>query len=104
MFGKCPLVSGANSSTLNLMSAKVESATSTWGDGIGQPVCFTEDLRFLQGRGRYVDDLGLASDYQAVFLRNPHALARILNIDTSNAAVLPGVVAKFVGPPLKAEL
>ena len=62
---------------------------------IGVPVARKEDLRFLTGRARYVDDVKLPGMLHAAILRSPHAHARILSIDPSEALKLPGVVAAF---------
>ena len=62
---------------------------------IGAPVARKEDLRFLTGRARYVDDVKLPRMLHAAILRSPHAHARILSIDPSEALKLPGVVAVF---------
>ncbi len=82
------------------MEKQEETQAEGSGEGIGRSVRRKEDLRFIQGRGRYVDDLGSVGDYQAVFLRSPHAHATIKNIDTSVAAALPGVIAIFTGADL----
>ena len=79
-----------------------DGADDASASGIGRPVRRVEDRRFLQGRGRYVDDLGRADDYQAVFLRSPYAHAGIRNMDVSAAAQAPGVVAIFTGADLVA--
>ncbi len=68
--------------------------------GIGQPVSRFEDPRLLCGRGRYEDDLSLPGEAYAVFVRSPHAHARIRGIDTASAAALPGVLAVFTGEEL----
>src|SRR6187549_1205313 len=52
-----------------------------------------EDARFITGRGSYVDDLGFERLARAVFVRSPHAHARIRSIDTSAAKQTPGVLA-----------
>ena len=61
--------------------------------GIGQPVRRKEDRRLLTGGGTYTDDINLPGQAHAAILRSPHAHARILSIDTSAAAAMPGVVA-----------
>jgi carbon-monoxide dehydrogenase large subunit len=58
---------------------------------IGQRVRRREDPRFLIGEGRYVDDLPLPGALQVTFVRSDLAHARILGIDASAAAALPGV-------------
>ena len=52
-----------------------------------------EDARFVTGHGQYLDDLRFANVVHAVFLRSPHAHARIVAIDTAEASLAPGVVA-----------
>ncbi len=52
-----------------------------------------EDARFIAGRGVYLDDLPFANKAHAVFLRSPHAHARIDAIDTAAALQAPGVLA-----------
>jgi aerobic carbon-monoxide dehydrogenase large subunit len=63
------------------------------GDGlIGQPLRRREDVRFVQGRGRFVDDVFLPGTAWCAFVRSPHAHARIRSISTKAAAVRPGVL------------
>ena len=62
-------------------------------NGIGASVRRKEDKRFLLGKGRYTDDISVAGQTHAVFLRSPHAHAIIKSIDTTEAAASPGVVA-----------
>jgi carbon-monoxide dehydrogenase large subunit len=52
-----------------------------------------EDLRFITGRGRYLDDLSFAGLVHAVVLRSPYAHAEIANIDSRAARAAPGVLA-----------
>src|SRR5271155_2475749 len=52
-----------------------------------------EDLRFVTGRGRYLDDLVFEGLVHAMVLRSPHAHARIERIDTGGARAAPGVLA-----------
>ena len=61
---------------------------------VGSRVLRREDLRLLTGRGRYLDDLG--HDALAVaFVRSPHAHARILDIDATDALDVEGLVAVY---------
>ena len=62
---------------------------------IGQSLKRLEDNRFLQGQGRYVDDIQLPHMLHAAVLRSPHAHARIVEIDLSEARTAPGVAAIF---------
>ncbi|MEJ0070090.1 MAG: xanthine dehydrogenase family protein molybdopterin-binding subunit [Pseudomonadota bacterium] len=52
-----------------------------------------EDVRFLTGRGTYLDDLAFDGVAHAVVLRSPHAHARIAAIDGAAARAAPGVLA-----------
>src|SRR5215472_2590720 len=52
-----------------------------------------EDVRFITGRGLYVDDLSLEDVAHAVVLRSPHAHALIERIDTQAARATRGVLA-----------
>ncbi|MEM5438041.1 xanthine dehydrogenase family protein molybdopterin-binding subunit [Paraburkholderia diazotrophica] len=70
---------------------------------VGMPVKRKEDYRFLTGNGQYTDDIVLPGQTYAVFLRSPHAHARIKSIDTEAAKQSPGVVAIFTGADLAAE-
>jgi aerobic carbon-monoxide dehydrogenase large subunit len=71
--------------------------------GIGQPVRRKEDRRLLTGRGRFVDDLRPTALAHAVFVRSPHAHARILSIDMAAARAAPGVVAVLTGADYRAD-
>jgi carbon-monoxide dehydrogenase large subunit len=62
-----------------------------------------EDERLLRGRGRFVDDIILARQAHGVVLRSPHAHARILEIETSAARALPGVLAVMTAEQLGAD-
>ncbi len=48
-----------------------------------------EDARFVTGHGAYLDDLRFEGVAHAVFLRSPHAHARINAIDTAAALAMP---------------
>ena len=71
--------------------------------GVGQPVRRFEDTRLLTGKGRYQDDTNLPLQLYAVFLRSPHAHARIRSIETSAAAAAPGVKAVYTGADYAAD-
>ena len=58
---------------------------------VGSPVERLEDLRFLRGRGQYVDDLARKDVLHAAILRSSVAHGRIRSIDVSAARALPGV-------------
>jgi carbon-monoxide dehydrogenase large subunit len=60
-----------------------------------------EDIRFVQGRGNYVDDIKLPGMLYGDFVRSPHPHARIKRIDVSKAAAVPGVIAVLTAEELK---
>jgi carbon-monoxide dehydrogenase large subunit len=64
---------------------------------LGASIKRREDPRFITGKGNYTDDLKLPGLTYAVFVRSPHAHARIRKIDTAGAKAHPGVVAVFTG-------
>ena len=62
-----------------------------------------EDARFITGRGQYTDDVNRWGQTYAVFLRSPHARARIEAIDLDEALRVPGVVAIYTGRDMAAD-
>lgn len=60
---------------------------------IGHPIARLEDRRLVLGQGLYTDDIDLPGQAYAVFLRSPHAHARITAINTKAARAAPGVLA-----------
>src|SRR6204780_4946818 len=60
--------------------------------------------RLLQGRGLYVSDMELPRMAHVVFVRSPHAHAKIVGIDTQAAKKRPGVVAVITGEELAAVI
>ncbi len=71
---------------------------------IGEAVRRKEDYRFLTGAGQYTDDINLANQRYAVFVRSPHAHATIKSIDTSRAAAMPGVARIFTGKDVEGKM
>ncbi|HEX7891739.1 MAG TPA: xanthine dehydrogenase family protein molybdopterin-binding subunit [Ramlibacter sp.] len=69
--------------------------------GSGRAVKRIEDEGLLKGLGQYTDDLAPAGHLRAVFVRSPYPHARIVSIDTGNAASLPGVVRIATGADLE---
>lgn len=67
---------------------------------IGRTVPRPNAKKLLQGRGTYVDDITLPRMLHVVFVRSPHAHARIVEIDRAAAQEMPGVVAVVTGPEL----
>jgi carbon-monoxide dehydrogenase large subunit len=58
---------------------------------IGSPVRRVEDLRFLRGRGEYIDDIRREGQLCAYILRSPIAHGQIRAIGPHAALALPGV-------------
>jgi carbon-monoxide dehydrogenase large subunit len=71
-------------------------------NGIGQPVRRLEDARLLTGRGIYADDVNVPGQARAVFVRSPHAHAKILKIDIEAARRMPGVLMVLTAQHWKA--
>src|SRR5215467_334813 len=69
---------------------------------IGSPIERLEDLRFLRGRGEYVDDLAREGLLHAAILRSQVAHGRIRSIDAARARRLPGVHAVITGTEVRA--
>ena len=72
---------------------------------IGSPVERREDLRFVRGRGEYVDDLDSDGLLHAVIFRSGVAHGRIRSIDATAALKIAGVHAVITaqdipGPPV----
>ena len=71
---------------------------------IGSPIERLEDMRFLRGRGQYVDDLAFDAMLHAVILRSPVAHGRIRAIDKSAALRLPGIHGVITAAELGASI
>jgi carbon-monoxide dehydrogenase large subunit len=71
--------------------------------GIGASVKRKEDLRFITGKGQYVDDINRPGQSYAVFVRSPHAHANIKAIDAREAMNAPGVLAIYTGDDIAAD-
>jgi aerobic carbon-monoxide dehydrogenase large subunit len=70
---------------------------------IGSPIERREDLRFLRGRGEYVDDVTRSGLLHAAILRSSVAHGRLRSIDTAAALALPGVHAVITAKDLLAS-
>jgi carbon-monoxide dehydrogenase large subunit len=70
---------------------------------LGQSIVRREDLRFLTGRGRYTDDTAPTGALAVLFVRSPHAHARLHGIDTAAALESPGVAAVYTADDLVAD-
>jgi carbon-monoxide dehydrogenase large subunit len=67
---------------------------------VGRAMKRVEDPRLIKGAASYVDDMKLPGMLHAVFLRSPHAHAKVKSIKTEAAKKLPGVVGVFTGADL----
>ena len=68
---------------------------------LGAPLRRREDRRLLTGTGRFLDDLpDPPATLHAVFVRSPHANARVGAIATADALALPGVAAVLTAADL----
>jgi carbon-monoxide dehydrogenase large subunit len=79
-------------------AASVETAT-----GIGASVRRKEDFRFITGKGQYTDDISRPGETRALFVRSPHAHARIKKVDVDAASKMPGVLAVLAGAELATD-
>ncbi|MEA2408918.1 MAG: aerobic carbon-monoxide dehydrogenase large subunit [Thermoleophilaceae bacterium] len=66
----------------------------------GTRVKRVEDPRLLRGDGRYIADLKLHGMVHAAVIRSPHAHARIVSIDKSEALADPRTIAVFTAADL----
>ena len=69
--------------------------------GMGHSVKRKEDLRFVQGKGTYVEDVHLPEMVYGQMVRSPYAHARIKAIRTEEARKVPGVLAVITGQDLE---
>jgi 4-hydroxybenzoyl-CoA reductase subunit alpha len=66
---------------------------SVVGKSLTKPDAFAK----VSGQTKFADDLALPRMLYGRILRSPHPHARILNVDTSRARALPGVMAVLTG-------
>lgn len=71
---------------------------------VGTSVKRKEDPRLITGSSVYVDDLSLPGMVHLAIVRSPYAHAKIMSIDTSEAAAMPGVVAVITAKELEKVL
>jgi carbon-monoxide dehydrogenase large subunit len=72
---------------------------------IGARIERKEDTRFLIGAGQFTDDIKLANQTYACFLRSPYAHARIRGaVRTRAAKAMPGVLAVYTAADLPASV
>jgi carbon-monoxide dehydrogenase large subunit len=59
-----------------------------------------EDARFIQGKGRYIEDINIPGQIWMDIVRSPYAHAKIKAINTEKAAKIPGVLGFITGKDL----
>ena len=67
---------------------------------VGQSLRRREDIKFVTGNGRYVDDIKLPGMLYLAILRSPHAHALITGVDLSAAKAAAGVRLAIGGADL----
>ncbi len=67
---------------------------------LGTRLLRREDPALLTGEAKYANDLNVPGALHLAVLRSPYAHAKILSVDVSAAAELPGVVAAYSGTDL----
>ncbi len=72
--------------------------------GVSQPVLRREDVRFLKGEGRYIDDIAPQGAAFGYFFRAPVAHGRITELDVTDARQMPGVLGVFTAGDLDGKL
>ena len=70
---------------------------------LGQSIQRLEDDTLLRGAGRYTDDFALANAAHVIFVRSPHAHARLKGISIQDALQSPGVLAVLTGRDAAAD-
>jgi carbon-monoxide dehydrogenase large subunit len=68
---------------------------------MGHPIKRKEDARFIQGKGRYIDDIKLPGMLYMDIVRSPFAYAKIKSINIDRAMAIEGVLAVITGKDLE---
>src|SRR5260370_6441396 len=89
---------GRGSSASKRRRAMTEAAQAA--PYVGQSLRRREDLKFLTGNGRYVDDINLRGILYLAILRSPHAHALITDIDLSTARAAAAARLALAGAAL----
>jgi carbon-monoxide dehydrogenase large subunit len=80
----------------------IQCKTSKEIGGMGHSIRRKEDARFIQGKGRYIDDIKLPGMLYMDIVRSPYAYAKIKSINAEKALAIPGVLAVVTGKDLEA--
>jgi putative selenate reductase molybdopterin-binding subunit len=62
---------------------------------VGKSVRKIDSLSLAKGNAKFTDDFPLKDALSIAILYSPHAHAKILSVDTSDALAIPGVVQIF---------
>ena len=65
--------------------------------GSGQSVKRVEDDALLRGEGRFCDNMKVAGELYACFVRSPHPHARIMGIETGAAPAQAALARNLTG-------
>src|SRR5713101_7178656 len=68
---------------------------------VGQPIRRVEEDRLVRGKGIFVDDQKLTGMLHIRFVRSSYGHAKIMRVDVTKAAALPGVVCALTGAEVK---
>lgn len=74
------------------------------GDAVGAPLPRLDARHKATGQAVYTDDMHLPGMLHGAVLGSPHAHARVVSVDTSRAAALPGVAAVLSAADLPGRL
>src|SRR2546430_11159743 len=70
---------------------------------LGARIKRREDPRLITGTATYVDDIMLPGLLHVIFVRSPHAHAKVTAVDTEAARRAPGVAAVWTGEDVAAR-
>src|SRR5467141_803675 len=77
------------------------ASASTPAKWVGQPIRRKEEDRLVRGKGIFVDDQKLTGMLHIRFVRSSYGHAKLVKVDVSKAAALPGVVCTLTGTEVK---
>ena len=81
-----------------------EEEVKTANKYIGKNIRIREDVKLVQGKGHYIDDLELPGTLHMAYATSTYGHARIKKIDTSKCFSIPGVLYVVTGEELKSRL
>src|SRR5580704_6139980 len=95
---------GASTVTITSGNPEILSELDRPNSYIGKVVPRPNLDRLMQGRGLYVSDMQLPRMGHVVFVRSPHAHAKIIGINAGAAKRVPGVIAIVTGEELSSVI